>query len=74
MRNAKNEVSDTKKIMNGVTKESMVVKRKHDDNEKRYSTIKERQEKVYPFSNFDVADMLKKLLDKQSINYHNADN
>ncbi|KAA0061611.1 retrotransposon gag protein [Cucumis melo var. makuwa] len=79
----KNELDDTKKIANSVIKESMVVhathlksfskiketkiERKHDGDEKRQSTLKERQEKVYPFPDSDVADMLEQLLENQLI-------
>ncbi|KAA0032650.1 retrotransposon gag protein [Cucumis melo var. makuwa] len=82
-RSDKNELDDTKKIANSVIKESMVVhatplksfskrketkiERKHDGDEKRQSTLKERQEKVYPFSDSDVADMLEQLLENQLI-------
>ena len=40
---------------------------KHDSEEKRRPTLKERQKKVYPFSDSDVADMLEQLLEKQLI-------
>ena len=82
-RSDKNELDDTKKIANSVIKESMVVhatplksfskrketkiERKHDGDEKRQSTLKERQEKVYPFPDSDVADMLEQLLENQLI-------
>ena len=63
MRSDKNEINDTKKITNSVTKESMIhetplkyfsktketkVERKHDGDEKRHLTLRERQQKVYP--------------------------
>ena len=83
MRSDVNEIDDTKMIANSVINESMVVyaiplkyfsKRKetkiegkHDSEEKRRSTLKERQEKVYLFPDSDVADMLKQLLEKQLI-------
>ena len=83
MRSDKNKIDDTKKIANSVKNESMVVhvtpsksfskgketkiERKHDEDEKRSPTLKQRQEKVYPLSNFDVADMLEQLLEKQHI-------
>ncbi|KAA0041173.1 retrotransposon gag protein [Cucumis melo var. makuwa] len=79
----KNEIDDTKKIANTIINESMVVhatslksfsKRKetkierlHDCDEKRCPTLKERQKKVYPFPDSDVADMLEQLLEKQLI-------
>ncbi|KAA0065418.1 retrotransposon gag protein [Cucumis melo var. makuwa] len=82
-RSDKNELDDTKKIANSVIKESMVVhatplksfskiketkiERKHDGDEKRRSTLKERQEKVYPFPDSDVANMLEQLLENQFI-------
>ncbi|KAA0064216.1 retrotransposon gag protein [Cucumis melo var. makuwa] len=82
-RSDKNELDDTKKIANSVIKESMVVhatplksfskrketkiERKHDGDEKRQSTLKERQEKVYPFPDSDVADTLEQLLENQLI-------
>ncbi|KAA0035943.1 ty3-gypsy retrotransposon protein [Cucumis melo var. makuwa] len=40
---------------------------KDDGSEGRRLTLKERQEKVYPFSDSDIADMLEQLLDKQLI-------
>ncbi|KAA0048558.1 retrotransposon gag protein [Cucumis melo var. makuwa] len=43
------------------------IERKHDGDEKRQSTLKERQEKVYPFPDSDVADMLEQLLENQLI-------
>ncbi|KAA0032490.1 retrotransposon gag protein [Cucumis melo var. makuwa] len=83
MRSDKNEINDIKKITISVINESMVVhatplkcfskrsetkiERKHDDDEKRHPTLKERQEKVYPFPNSDVADMLEQLLENQLI-------
>ena len=83
MRSDKNEIDDTKKIANSVINESMVVhvtplksfskrketkiERKHDGDEKRHPTLKEILEKVYPFFDFDVADMLEQLLEKQLI-------
>ncbi|KAA0049813.1 ty3-gypsy retrotransposon protein [Cucumis melo var. makuwa] len=80
-RSDKNEINDTKRIANSVLNESMVVQeiplksfsqrkeikyeRNHDGDEKRCPTLKERQKKVYPFPDFDVADMLEQLLEKQ---------
>ncbi|KAA0042867.1 ty3-gypsy retrotransposon protein [Cucumis melo var. makuwa] len=82
-RSDKNEINDTKKIENNVLNESMLVqetplksfskrketkhKRNHDGNEKRRPTLRERQKKVYPFPNSDVADMLEQLIEKQLI-------
>ena len=73
-RSDKNEINDTKKIANSVLNESMVVQetplksfskrkdakheRNHDGDEKRRPTLRERQKKVYPFPDSDVADML----------------
>ncbi|TYK00346.1 retrotransposon gag protein [Cucumis melo var. makuwa] len=83
IRSDKNEINETKKITNSVINESMVVQettlksfskrketkveRKHDGDEKRCPTLRERQEKVDQFLDFDVADMLEKLLEKQLI-------
>ena len=33
------------------------IKRKHDGNEKRHPTLRERQEKVYPFYDYNVSNM-----------------
>ncbi|KAA0040518.1 ty3-gypsy retrotransposon protein [Cucumis melo var. makuwa] len=82
-RSDKNEINDTKKIANNVLNESMLVqetplksfskrketkhKRNHDDDEKRRPTLRERQKKVYPFPDSDVADMLEQLIEKQLI-------
>ncbi|KAA0044977.1 ty3-gypsy retrotransposon protein [Cucumis melo var. makuwa] len=79
----KNEINDTKKIANSVLNESMVVQetplksfskrkerkyeRNHDGDEKRHPTFRERQKKVYPFPDSDVADMLEQLIEKQLI-------
>ncbi|TYK27425.1 retrotransposon gag protein [Cucumis melo var. makuwa] len=84
-RSDKNEINDTKKITNSVINKSMVVqetplksffKRKetkheknHDGDEKRCPTLRERQKKVYPFPDFDVAYMLEKLIEKQLIQF-----
>ncbi|KAA0060303.1 retrotransposon gag protein [Cucumis melo var. makuwa] len=82
-RSDKNEINDTKKIANNVLNESMLVQeipfksfskrketkheRNHDGNEKQRPTLRERQKKVYPFPDSDVADMLKQLIEKQLI-------
>ncbi|KAA0039179.1 retrotransposon gag protein [Cucumis melo var. makuwa] len=83
MRSDKNEINDTKKIANSVLNESMVVQetplksfskrketkheRNHDGEEKRRRTLREKQKKVYPFPDSDVADMLEQLIEKQLI-------
>ena len=83
MRSDKNEIDDTKKNVNSVINECMVVhatplksfserketkiETKHDDDEKRHPTLRERQEKVYQFLDSDVADILDQRLDKQLI-------
>jgi len=82
-RSDKNEINDTKRIANNVLNESMLVQetplksfskrketkheRNHDDNEKQRPTLRERQKKVYPFPDSDVADMLEQLIEKQLI-------
>ncbi|KAA0033079.1 retrotransposon gag protein [Cucumis melo var. makuwa] len=43
------------------------IERKHDGDEKRHPTLIERQKKVYPFLDFDAADMLEQLLENQLI-------
>ena len=43
------------------------VERRQDEDKKRRPTLKERQEKVYPFSDSDLLDMLEELLEKQLI-------
>ncbi|KAA0038860.1 retrotransposon gag protein [Cucumis melo var. makuwa] len=79
----KNEINDTKKIANNVLNESMVVQetplksfskrketkyqRNHDGDEKQRLTLRERQKKVYPFPNSDVANMLEQLIEKKFI-------
>ncbi|KAA0068178.1 retrotransposon gag protein [Cucumis melo var. makuwa] len=83
MKSDKNEIDDTKKIAHSVINESMVVQetplksfskrkeikleRKHDNDEKRHPTLRERQKKVYLFSYSNVADMLEQLIEKQLI-------
>ncbi|TYK04208.1 retrotransposon gag protein [Cucumis melo var. makuwa] len=82
-RSDKNGINDTKKIANSVLNESMVVQetplksffkrketkheRNHDGDEKRRPTLRERQKKVYPFPDSDVADMSEQLIEKQLI-------
>ncbi|KAA0040811.1 retrotransposon gag protein [Cucumis melo var. makuwa] len=82
-RSDKNEINDTKKIANNVLNESMLVQetplksfskrkerkheRNHNGDEKRRPTLRERQKKVYPFPDSDVADMLEQLIEKQLI-------
>ncbi|KAA0046413.1 retrotransposon gag protein [Cucumis melo var. makuwa] len=82
-RSDKNEINDTKKIANNVLNESMVVQetllksfskrketkheRNHDGDEKRCPTLRERQKKVYPFLDSNVANMLEQLIEKQLI-------
>ncbi|KAA0051896.1 retrotransposon gag protein [Cucumis melo var. makuwa] len=82
-RSDKNEINDTKKIAISVLNESMIVQktplksfskrketkheRNHDGDEKRRPTLRERQKKVYPFPDSDVADMLEQLIEKQLI-------
>ncbi|KAA0057875.1 retrotransposon gag protein [Cucumis melo var. makuwa] len=84
-RSDKNEINDIKKIANNVLNESMLVqetplksfskrketkhKRNHDGDEKRHPTLRERQKKVYPFPDSDVADMLEQLIEKQLIQF-----
>ena len=79
----KKEAKGTENILKSATKESMVVsatllifsskgketksERKHDGVERRHLTLKEKQEKVYPFSNSNIGDMLKQLLEEQLI-------
>ena len=43
------------------------VERKYDGDEKRRPTLRERQKKVYPFSDSNIADMLEHLIEKQLI-------
>ena len=79
MRSNKNEIDDNKMIANSVINESRLfmqpfeifskrketkIEGKHDSEEKQRPTLKERQEKIYPFPNSDVADMLEQLLEK----------
>jgi len=79
----KKETKGTGNILKSAIKESTVVsatslkffskgketksERKHDGGERHHLTFKERQEKVYPFLDSDVVDMLEQLLEKQLI-------
>ena len=71
-----------KKIAKSTVKESLVVnmtllkfskrnevkaEKKDDGGERRCLNLKKRQEKMYPFLDSDIADMLKQLLEKQLI-------
>ncbi|KAA0025450.1 ty3-gypsy retrotransposon protein [Cucumis melo var. makuwa] len=81
VRKEKKEVKSTQKVLKGATKEAMVVsttplklvskekkmKKRQDEGKKRRPTLKERQEKIYPFSDSDLPDMLDQLLEKQLI-------
>ncbi|KAA0034814.1 ty3-gypsy retrotransposon protein [Cucumis melo var. makuwa] len=49
-----------------ISKEKKMEKRQ-DEGEKRRLTLKERQEKIYPFPDSDLPDMLDQLLEKQLI-------
>ena len=49
------------------SKENETKAKERDDKEKHHPTLKERQEKVYLFPNFNVVDMLEQLLEKQLI-------
>ncbi|KAA0033246.1 ty3-gypsy retrotransposon protein [Cucumis melo var. makuwa] len=76
------EAKSAEKVVKSSMKESMVVntsplkfskrkegraEKKDDGSERRRLTLKERQEKVYPFPDSDIADMLEQLLEKQLI-------
>ncbi|KAA0038071.1 ty3-gypsy retrotransposon protein [Cucumis melo var. makuwa] len=78
----KKETKGAEKIVKSTVKEFMVVNttplkfskrkkgragNKDDGSERRRLTLKERQEKVYPFSDSDIADMVEHLLEKQLI-------
>ncbi|TYK24843.1 ty3-gypsy retrotransposon protein [Cucumis melo var. makuwa] len=82
VRKDKKETKGAEKVVKSIVKESMVVnttplkfskrkediaEKKGDGNERRRLTLKERQKKVYPFPDSDVADMLEQLLEKQLI-------
>ncbi|KAA0063077.1 ty3-gypsy retrotransposon protein [Cucumis melo var. makuwa] len=81
VRKEKKEVKSTQKVLKGATKEAMVIsttplklvskekkmEKRQDEGEKRCPTLKERQEKIYPFLDSDLPDMLDQLLEKQLI-------
>ncbi|TYK25790.1 ty3-gypsy retrotransposon protein [Cucumis melo var. makuwa] len=82
VRKDKKETKSAEKVVKSTVKESMVVnttalkfskrkegraKKKDDGSERQCSTLKERQKKVYPFPDSDIADMLEQLLEKQLI-------
>ncbi|KAA0061095.1 retrotransposon protein putative ty3-gypsy sub-class [Cucumis melo var. makuwa] len=81
VRKEKKEVKSTQKVLKGSTKEAMVVsttplkliskekkmEKRQDEGKKRRPTLKERQEKIYPFPDSDLPDMLDQLLEKQLI-------
>ncbi|KAA0053464.1 retrotransposon protein putative ty3-gypsy sub-class [Cucumis melo var. makuwa] len=81
VRKEKKEVKSTQKVLKGATKKAMIVsttplklvskekkmEKRQDEGEKRRPTLKERQEKVYPFPDSDLPDMLDQLLEKQLI-------
>ncbi|TYK28163.1 ty3-gypsy retrotransposon protein [Cucumis melo var. makuwa] len=82
VRKDKKETKSAEKVVKSSVKESMVVnttplkfskrkegraEKKDDGSERRRLTLKERQEKVYPFPYSDIADMLEQLLEKQLI-------
>ncbi|KAA0062536.1 ty3-gypsy retrotransposon protein [Cucumis melo var. makuwa] len=82
VRKDKKETKSAEKVVKSSVKESMVVnttplkfskrkegraEKKDDGSERRRLTLKERQEKVYPFPDSDIADMLEQLLEKQLI-------
>ncbi|TYK28705.1 ty3-gypsy retrotransposon protein [Cucumis melo var. makuwa] len=81
VRKEKKEVKSTQKVLKGATKEAMVVsttplklvskekkmEKRQDEGEKRHPTLKERQEKIYPFPNSDLPDTLDQLLEKHLI-------
>ncbi|TYK02888.1 uncharacterized protein E5676_scaffold968G00270 [Cucumis melo var. makuwa] len=82
VRKDKKETKSAKKVVKSTVKESMVVnttplkfskrkegraEKKDDGSKRRRLTLKERQKKVYPFPDSDIADMLEQLLEKQLI-------
>ncbi|KAA0047151.1 retrotransposon gag protein [Cucumis melo var. makuwa] len=82
VRKDKKETKGAEKIVKSIVKESMVVnttplkfskrkegrvEKKDDGSERRRLTIKERQAKVYPFLDSDIANILKQLLEKHLI-------
>ncbi|KAA0055891.1 uncharacterized protein E6C27_scaffold438G00090 [Cucumis melo var. makuwa] len=74
-------MKSTHKVLKSATKETMVVsttplklvskekkmEKRQNEGEKRHPTLKERQEKIYPFPDSDLPDMLDQLLEKQLI-------
>lgn len=80
MKNKKKEIKSINKVFKGATRESMIVnvaplkyiskekekkiKKHQDESEKCRLAIKERQEKVYPFPDTNITDMLEQLLKK----------
>ncbi|TYJ97447.1 ty3-gypsy retrotransposon protein [Cucumis melo var. makuwa] len=82
VRKDKKETKSVENVVKSTVKESMVVnttplkflkrkegraEKKDDGSERRRMTLKERQEKVYPFPDSDISNMLKQLLEKQLI-------
>ncbi|KAA0041946.1 uncharacterized protein E5676_scaffold306G001570 [Cucumis melo var. makuwa] len=82
VRKDKKKTKSAEKVVKSSVKESMVVnttplkfskrkegraEKKDDGSERRRLTLKERQKKVYPFPDSDIADMLEQLLEKQLI-------
>ncbi|TYK04497.1 ty3-gypsy retrotransposon protein [Cucumis melo var. makuwa] len=82
VRKDKKETKSAEKVVKSTVKESMVVnttplkfpkrkegraEKKDDGSERRRLTLKESQEKVYPFPDSYIADMLEQLLEKQLI-------
>ncbi|TYK18823.1 ty3-gypsy retrotransposon protein [Cucumis melo var. makuwa] len=82
VRKYKKETKGAERIVKSIVKESMVVnttplkfskrkegraEKKDDRSVKRRLTLKERQEKVYPFPDLDIANMLEQLLEKPLI-------
>ncbi|KAA0048246.1 ty3-gypsy retrotransposon protein [Cucumis melo var. makuwa] len=78
VRKDKKKTKDVEKVVKSTVKESMVVnatplkfskrkegeaKKKDDGSDRRRLTLKERHEKVYPFPDLDIADMLEQLLE-----------
>ncbi|KAA0065805.1 ty3-gypsy retrotransposon protein [Cucumis melo var. makuwa] len=82
VRKDKKETKSAEKVVKSTVKESMVInmtplkfskrkegrtEKKNDGSERRRLTLKERQEKIYPFPDSDIANMLEQLLEKQLI-------
>ncbi|KAA0063066.1 uncharacterized protein E6C27_scaffold468G001830 [Cucumis melo var. makuwa] len=82
VRKDKKETKSAENVMKSTVKESMVVnmtplkfskrkegraEKKDDGSERQRLTLKERHEKVYPFPDLDITDMLEQLLEKQLI-------